>query len=189
MRQPLQQHTSWHHQIDWLQQNLNPRQWDWISSPKSLTQRMRQLKEHKVDFAVLHNGWGQPYPDELAALELIPQNLCWVRDITWSCGNTVWVCGRTVIPADALEGDGACLEHTGENSLGEILFSEKNIEREPFQYAKLDHADPWYQDILHEYALASTTQLVARRSVFYFANKPLLVSEAFLPTLFAIQPE
>ena len=63
------------------------------------------------------------------------------------------------------------LAHLGERPLGAFLFKSKTMKRGPLQIASFLNKD--------------NKNVSARRSIFFLQNKPILVSEFFMPAVFS----
>lgn len=105
-----------------------------------------------------------------------------VRQVQLMCGDRPWIYGRTVMPLSTLTGPRRRLSCLGARSLGAMLFADNTLKRFEVQVARVM---PW-----HALYGAATVSLPAepaavwgRRSVFQTRDKPLLVSEVFLPPL------
>jgi chorismate--pyruvate lyase len=68
------------------------------------------------------------------------------------------------------------LRQLDNSSLGSILFSSRGLCRSPFQLARVDGQS---QQLPAE--LQTATELWGRRCRFELQNKPIMVSEIFLP--------
>ena len=75
------------------------------------------------------------------------------------------------------------LRYLGDRPLGGYLFSNPGLNRSAQQIARINRTDP-----LFEFATSGSEreceQIWGRRSLFTIDEKPLLVSEFFLPVLF-----
>jgi len=128
--------------------------------------------------------WERPLPSERRLLRMAPSQLAWVREVELLCGPHPWVYARTVIPATSLRRAVLQLVNLGERPLGAVLFARREARRGPVEMACLLPAHR-----LHGSASANlggaADELWARRTLFHFAGKPLLVNEVFLPGLLA----
>lgn len=156
---------------------------DWLLDAGSLTKRLRQLTEGRITFSVQQNGWGQPTPEECSALKLPDIQSAWLREIDWVYEQNLWVKGRVVIPSTSFVGEGKRLQSAGGRPIGDILFSDPQLQRSEFDVASLLKSHFYYQLVSNELSDLPDA-LWARRSIFYFYGKPLLVSEIFLPAIF-----
>ncbi|MDR0217423.1 MAG: chorismate lyase [Enterobacteriaceae bacterium] len=86
----------------------------------------------------------------------------WLREIVLYGDNIPWLLGRTVIPAETLTGPDEKLVDVGTVPLGRYLFSGNNLTRDYIQ-------------------IGQQGQRWARRSLLRLSEKPLLLTEVFLP--------
>jgi chorismate lyase len=156
----------------------------WLSDHGSLTQR---LKSRCAAFRVvpLATGLARPNPDEYALLGLAPGTRAYVREVMLLCDGVPVVFAHSVLPQAGLRGGWNGITRLGNRSLGEALFSDHRIERQPLAYRQLRPGHPLYRAISEEQAPAGGS-LWARRSVFCLGRHPLLVTEVFLPAIAAL---
>ena len=156
----------------------------WLSDKGSLTQR---LKSRCVRFRVvpLSTGLARPNSDEYAVLGMKPGTQAYVREVLLLCNEIPVVFAHSVLPLAGLRGGWNGISRLGSRPLGEALFSDPRIERQPLAFKNLHHAHPLFQTIAPQQALDVPT-LWARRSVFCLNRHPLLVTEVFLPAIDAL---
>lgn len=160
---------------------LTGRTHDWLTRPGSLTAHLRR---HCAAFNVLRlrQGHGQPHLDELASLQLERRQWVLVREVLLRCGDAPLIFAHSVAPLASIHGPWRALAGLGNRPLGEALFLNPRIVREPLCYRRLDARHPLYRA-----AVATLTdaprQLWARRARYFLDDAPLLVSEVFLPGL------
>lgn len=157
---------------------------DWLSDHGSLTQR---LKSRCASFRVvpLATGLARPNPDEYAVLGLVPGTRAYVREVMLLCDGVPVVFAHSVLPHSGLRGGWNGITRLGSRSLGEALFSDHRIARQPLAYRQLRPSHPLFGSVIEQQALA-TGSLWARRSLFCLNRHPLLVTEVFLPALDAL---
>lgn len=165
----------------WRQTSLNnqkiPKHYlSWLLDKGSLTQKL--IEKSGGDFHVeLVEQRIQHIPlSERKALKIPPRRWAVIREVILYGQHTPWVYARTVIPLSTLKGSLRRLHYLGNKPLGEQLFSNPTMRREPVEVAQL------YTEQLPP-ALSTLPTAWARRSVFRLSNKPLLVSEIFLPAI------
>jgi len=79
------------------------------------------------------------------------------------CGDGVpWLVGRTVVPETTLDGPELALQKLGTTPLGRYLFSSSTLTRDFIQIGR-------------------SAELWGRRSRLRLSDKPLLLTELFLP--------
>ena len=90
---------------------------------------------------------------------------------------------RSIIPLKTMNGKHRRLRYLGNRPLGAYLFANPGLRRDRQQLARIAKKDP-----LFKIATSDSDQLCeqiwGRRSLFIIDDKPLLVSEFFLPALF-----
>lgn len=148
----------------------------WLLDEGSLTQRL--LKASGGDFRVelAHQGWLRPSVDEAQRLNLAHHEVAQVRETRLVCRNEPWVYARSIIPASSLEGRNRRLMQLGNRSLGELLFRDPSMRRDPFEVARINPAAG-----LVPAKLQGDRVLWGRRSRILLHGYPLLVGEIFLP--------
>lgn len=156
----------------------------WLSDTGSLTQR---LKMRCADFRVvpLSTGLARPNPDEYALLNLAPGTRAYVREVLLLCNDIPVIFAHSVLPHPSLRGDWNSISRLGSRPLGEALFTDHRIQRQPLAFRHLHDDHPLFRTIGRQQVLSSRT-LWARRSVFCLNSHPLLVTEVYLPSIDAI---
>ncbi|OYZ30370.1 MAG: chorismate--pyruvate lyase [Hydrogenophilales bacterium 17-64-65] len=153
----------------------------WLSDRGSLTQR---LKARCASFRVvpLTTGIARPNPDEYALLGMAPGSRAYVREVMLLCNEVPVVFAHSVLPYAGLRGGWNGITRIGSRSLGEALFSDHRIARQPLAYRQLRQGHALFHAIARQQLLAASS-LWARRSVFCLNGHPLLVTEVFLPAI------
>lgn len=152
----------------------------WLSDHGSLTQR---LKARCTTFRVLPLAVGiaRPNADEVGLLGLTPGMRAYVREVLLLCNDIPVVFAHSVLPCTGLRGGWNGITRLGSRSLGEALFNDRSIERQPLAYKSVRRGHPLYDRIAGPHAEARS--LWARRSLFCLHRHPLLVTEVFLPAI------
>lgn len=105
-----------------------------------------------------------------------------VREVLLFIDNIPVVFAQTEIPLSTLTDEQKALAEIGNTSLGKLLFQDPSMLRGQIEVTSFSENSP-----LHEFCQSIDQEtdkiLWARRSLFYVNNKPLLVSELFLPAL------
>ena len=98
----------------------------------------------------------------------------WIREIVLFGDDEAWLLGRTVIPEETLTGPDLALVDLGTVPLGRYLFGGNNMTRDYIHLGQLplEEGDLW-----------------ARRSRLCLSDKPLLLTEIFLPDSPVHRPE
>ena len=156
----------------------------WLSDRGSLTQR---LKSRCASFRVvpLATGLARANADEYPLLGVAPDTRVYVREVLLLCNEVPVVFAHSVLPPAGLRGGWNGITRLGSRSLGEALFSDHRIERQPLAYRRVRHDHPLYRVTITHQAVAFSS-LWARRSVFCLNSHPLLVTEVFLPAIQAL---
>ncbi len=149
----------------------------WLMDSGSLTAR---LKAHYPSFRVhvLYQGLRAPFEDERMLLGLRRGERAWVRDVLLCDGVRPLVFAHSVLPRCHVPGSWNLFAGLGARPLGEVLFTNRGISRQPLHFQHLNRHHPLHQ---HMGRLAGSQPLPARRSLFYRHHKSLLVTEVFLP--------
>lgn len=146
------------------------REWrDWVLDRGSLTKRLVEASDGNFAVRILDQHWDYPEVNECKALGMRIGTKALIREVELLCHNEVWVRARSIIPNQTLTGEERQLRYLGTRPLGAFLFKSKSMQRKAIEIAAFasDKGDNMY----------------ARRSVFLLHNKPLLVSELFLPRI------
>ncbi len=145
----------------------------WLLAEGSLTQLLVAASAGEFRVERILQEWQRPALSEARLLGIDPDQRALVREvILWGCGQP-WVYARSVIPSSSLRGDLRRLRKLQNSSLGALLFRYPQLQRTPFELAKVSAA-----------ALPSALQrgekLWARRSRFALDARSLIVGEIFL---------
>jgi len=158
----------------------------WLFDVASLTQRLRQVCQGRFQVRVISQQRVRPLRDERVALRMRDHEHALVRMVYLLCDGQPWVFARTVIPLRTLSGAQRRLACLGSKPLGEMLFADRSMRRSEVEVARLVPGGKLFGLIATADLAQQPPPIWGRRSVFYLQDKPLLVSEIFLP---AIKPE
>ena len=163
-----------------LPRSLRP----WLSDKGSLT---RRLKSRCAAFRVvlLSTGLKRPNVDETALLEMAPGARAYVREVLLLCDEVPVVFAHSVLPYPSLRGAWNGISRLGSRPLGEALFSDRRIHRQPLSFRNLHPDHPLFHALAQQHP-PGVNQVWARRSLFCLNSHPLLVTEVFLPTIVAL---
>jgi len=154
----------------------------WLTDTDSLTRRLKLHNQYDFTVQVLGNSWMKPLPDECQQLSVPMTQMAYQREVQLMDGEQANVYARTVIPLATFQAMKQRFTELGTKPLGELLFTDPTVQRDPIEVACLKSGQ-W----LYEMALLEQEErpeaLWARRSRFYLGGKVLLVNEVFLPTL------
>lgn len=171
--------TRWHPQTSRSFSQV-PRLWrDWLLDKGSLTGRLVKLSAGDFGVQIIYEGWSQPQLQEHMVLGCARGERVWVREVFLLGHGEPWVYARSVIPARTLTGKRRHLKRLGNRPLGAVLFNDPSMQRGPIETARvvLASSDPQWPERQVTWG---------RRSVFYLQQKPLLVTEVFLPALLSV---
>lgn len=150
----------------------------WLLDETSLT---KKLEQQCGKFTVEVKQQLNTNANESVLSQLFPQSeQILVREVLLHCDGVANIFAQTEIPYQTLADKQKKLANIGSESLGKFLFQDKTLQR-----GKIEIAEFPIGSSLHELCDALQQpcdhSLWARRSLFYIENKPLLVSEVFLP--------
>lgn len=149
----------------------------------SLTQRLKNLCHEHFSVVVLAEEWSKPEQSEVLLLGIPRSQQVLLRHVHLKCSDNTYVYARSVIPLSTLQGKHRRLLYLGNKPLGEYLFSSPTLKRSRVEWSKLTP-----DSSLYRMAMANQQEehkpVWGRRSLFHIDEKPLLVSEFFLPKLF-----
>jgi chorismate--pyruvate lyase len=176
--------SSWFRSSDISARKLDPEVVSWLADQGSLTSRLMDFCPGQFSVRVLSQQWVKPEIDEAKLLNIPLRQTALLRQVQLLCGETVCVYARSIIPRKTLSGKHRRLRYLGNRPLGAYLFANPSLNRGRQQIARIAKNDP-----LFEIATSGRNhlceQIWGRRSLFTIDDKPLLVSEFFLPSLFA----
>lgn len=151
---------------------------DWLFDHSSLTARLQKKCPGKFRVELISQSIAAPLLDEKLALG-IKQSHALIRQVYLYCGEAPVVFARTIIPITTLTGPQRVYANLGTRPLGAMLFADKTMYRLELEVSHLLPGEK-----LYEFTGVEDEPVWGRRSVFYVSEKPLLVSEYFLPALF-----
>jgi chorismate--pyruvate lyase len=167
-----------------LEQRVN----GWLLDSSSLTQRIKDYCEcHKLGsfrVRVINQSMAFPSHDERFRLNIKNRRYALIREVVLYCGDLPLIYARTVIPSATLTGPQKQLASLGAKPLGAFLFSQPELQRDAMEVVVLQPGQQLF-DLAVKHSAHKAEHINARRSIFRLQNKPLLVAELFLPTLFA----
>ena len=163
-----------------LPRSLHP----WLCDKSSLT---RRLKSRCAAFRVvlLSTGLKRPNVDETALLQMAPGARAYVREVLLLCDEVPVVFAHSVLPYPSLRGAWNGISRLGSRPLGEALFSDRRIHRQPLSFRNLHPDHPLFHSLAQQHP-PGVNQVWAHRSLFCLNSHPLLVTEVFLPTIVAL---
>jgi chorismate--pyruvate lyase len=149
---------------------------DWLADRGSLTARLLNLSSGDLEVKVINQGLAVPKRSEQRTLNLSGRRKALIREVILYGSGQPWIYARSVLPLTTLTGRLRKLRHLDNRPLGALLFKDPNMRREAVQVARFK------ADSLPRQVIDMEASVWGRRSVFRLDEKPLLVSEVFLPT-------
>lgn len=149
---------------------------DWLLDSGSLTARLIAQSSGQFKVQLVRQIIGLPRLDECQVLGMKRPTLALIREVILRGNGDPWVFARSILPLASLTGQLRHLRKQGTRPLGAFLFSQPQLTRSAIAVARISRD--------HDYVpgdLMGGQLLWGRRSVFYLQQKPLLVSEVFLP--------
>ena len=149
---------------------------NWLLDAGSLTAKLIKLSQGNFRVQVLQQVYGRATRSEALALGISFNSLCLIREVVLRGQDQPWVFARSVLPLTSLTGPLRHLRKQGTRPLGAFLFSQPHLKRSPIALSLISGH--------HGYVpreLIAHSPVWGRRSVFSLDDKPLLVSEVFLP--------
>ncbi|MBQ86084.1 MAG: hypothetical protein CMQ16_06740 [Gammaproteobacteria bacterium] len=131
----------------------------------SLTQQLIEVSNGCLCVQTVELAWRNILGDDLRRLfgPVAPSHEFWSRKTVLLCEGKPAVLAHSLMPAHAAESALGEVLELGEHPLGGYLFSQTDVKRGAFQFAKSEQGF-W-----------------GRRRIFYLDSKPIMVAEFFLP--------
>lgn len=162
----------------------------WLLHSGSFMQRLREYGISDAQIHILFNEWHYAEYWENELLNIANATPVIVREVLIHSEKKYWMFARSIFPPSLLTGEESHLMDLQTRPLGSILFNHPEMERSPFSYQCLHEGMHWHQRIMHYLSVACTQQIFkelwARYSVFHLQKKALLLTEVFLPDVFAL---
>ncbi len=160
-----------------------PSRWRaWLFDPASLTQRLIGACAGNFRVRLIAQRHERPMLSEARALGFEATHHALVREVRLLCDEAVWVYARTVIPPATLVGANRRLAYLGERSLGAVLFADPTMKRGEVEVTRVVPGQRLFRLMVAQ-SHQTPREFWGRRSVFRLRDRPLLVSEFFLPSL------
>ena len=161
----------------------------WLLDTQSLTARLKACSNH---FHVQVIGEQEQIcsVEDSSALIAVGTPIL-VREVLLVCDNVPQVFARSILPISSLTGNEQALAHLGDQPLGQVLFNNPSLKRQGLEVSSFSDET---SVVKLATSLASqmanininwTKPLWGRRSIFMISNKPLMVTEVFLPSAYA----
>jgi chorismate lyase len=149
----------------------------WLLDRGSLTQRLIDASNDAFRVEVLNQRMALPLLSEARALGLPTHQRALVREVVLYGCDEPWVYARSIIPVKTLTGRLRSLRKLDNRPLGALLFNDRSMQRGDIEIACMNTATHLQPSLPKN--IEGTVW--GRRSVFTLDQKPLLVSEMFLP--------
>jgi chorismate lyase len=158
----------------------------WITGRGSLTEAI-VADFDRFNLLRIRQTQALPYHDERRELNLRVHEIAITREVLLRDGELPLVFAHSVVARDDLRGAWRGLSRLGCRPLAEMLFRDPTVVRLPMEYRQIDWRHPLFKRA-NAVAPFSASTVWARRSVFLKAQRPLLVTEVFLPAMLAWRP-
>ena len=152
----------------------------WLEDTGSLTQRVLTACNGQFSVHVRRQESARSYYDEAGLLNANPSQFAVIREVELRCDDAPWVFARTIIPTSSLRGPAKRLTMLGNKPLGAVLFADPSVIRGRTQFSQLKPGQKLFESAVAGLS-SRPDSLWGRRTLFYLADKPLLVNEIFLP--------
>jgi chorismate lyase len=153
----------------------------WLSDPGSLTARI-VARCQRFQVRVLGEKRALPFLDERTLIGLTAGRHAWTREVLLLADDVPVVFAHSVLAPRDLNGAWHMAQAIGSRPLGAALFADPGICRGPLSAARLTSNHPLHRHASTALGLNLPT-LWARRSRFCRLDRPLLVTEVFLPAI------
>ncbi|PKF51271.1 chorismate--pyruvate lyase family protein [Enterovibrio nigricans] len=149
---------------DW-QQLETTKVGEWLLERHSMTERLKACCETlTVEVIGLYEIKKNTLSEDERAL--LGDEACLVREVVLSGDEQSWLCARTLVPKSTLTEQEKDIADLGAIPLGQRVFNQANARRDAIEVSTL---------------FVDGQELLARRSRLWVNDKPMLVSELFLP--------
>lgn len=148
----------------------------WLLDKGSLTARLQEKSAGHFRVQLLRQFWHTATLSEARLLGIPPRARVLVREVILRGHDQPWVFARSIFPQSSLQGSLRRMGKFGNSPLGAFLFSQVGMRRSPMEVSRFSGVGS---------GCDASGSAWGRRSVFYIDNKPLLVSEVFLPEFIA----
>ncbi len=164
--------------------SLNHLQKYWLNRSGALTAGLRQLG--KVKIHILNESPSPMCEEDKIALQQPHTTVIWVREIVMSINDLPCVWARSITPIQASQSVWRGIRHLNTRPLAEILYDDPRIIRSHFEVSRIHPASVLYPALQRYFPEQVHQPHYARRSIFYKNALPLMVTECFLPSFWAL---
>jgi len=162
-------------------EDLSPEQRAWLLHQSSMTIKLKANCSH-LSVNMIEHAWKLPLSSELKTLNWASDELAFIREAELKCQGKVWIYARTIVPKPTFEAHAEAFLGMGDTPLGEYLFAQPDLQRSRFEFAQIQSCHKFYAAAT-QHLSTKPNAILARRSLFYLAEHPLLLTELFLPTI------
>ncbi|MEH6504511.1 MAG: chorismate lyase [Cycloclasticus sp.] len=154
---------------------------NWLLEPNSLTQRIKNTFQAPFSVSVEGEQWANPFLADAECLKQPADCSALIREVLLKVGGQAYVFARTTLPkevADELQE----LTRLGNKPLGEVIFSYPDLRRIRLDLATINVAQ---LSKAMQAKLVGQTAIWGRRNSYQINQQTFIVSEFFLPALYA----
>jgi chorismate--pyruvate lyase len=131
---------------------------------------------------ILFHQWRTPFLSERIQLDLPLHRYGLIREVMLHANGKPLLLARTIIPEETIKVAHRNLSHLGTRPLGEVIFSYPDLERITMDLTLIEPGT-WTSKARQS---ANIDQPIwGRRTVYAIQERPMLVSEFFLPEILA----
>lgn len=163
---------------------INDERKHWLCGPNRLVEAFK-ANLGEVSIEALQEKRGKPFADESAVLQLIDKE-AHIRQIVIAteAGQRLNY-SRVVIRDDTYAAYAQQFSGLGRQFIGNsLLYNNKEVIRQPFEFACFDDSSLYAEAFFQLVESRAKSQLwLARRSIFLWQKRPLLITEFLLPYL------
>lgn len=153
----------------------------WLIDTGSLTVKLRQYCDN-FSVHLIAQVKREATASEVALLDLDDNINIIDREVQLYCDGQAVIYARSLIPVVAIIDRFDDLDNLGEKPLGEKIFSDPQLERSPIEWTRLSPDFSQYQHMIQG-LVETSAYIYGRRSLFYGALRPILISEFYLPSI------
>jgi chorismate--pyruvate lyase len=156
---------------------------DWLTRGGSLTRHLSALGPVSVE--VTREAVALAWADEARALRIPRRAPVWVREVVLTIGDVPVVAAHSVTPLAASRGVWQAIRRLRARPLAELLYGDSTVTRSALTSRRVGAAHPLHTLALQALRGDAPHTLAARRSVFVRHRMRLMVTECFLPAMWA----
>lgn len=155
----------------------------WIFSTGSITEKLKTIR-NEVSLTVHFQGlsfpsWWENYQFNLNKSQVL------VREITMSAKNSLCWYARTLVPEQTLNTKKNFFKQLDNHSLGDLLFSDRDIRRVDLCYYYANKTEIEYYWLSQHANLSPECGCWVRRQCYLISNHPFYLYEIFNPLFVA----